>query len=306
MRTLLFILAFLILPLGVFAANEATFTPLTQIPAFKEVVNAGSQGFAPFFNSLYKICIGIAAALAVLQIMRAGIMYLGPDSITEKKEARSLIGWSIFGLLIVLAPTIVFSVIDPRILDLKLDLAPIVSGTGDGGPKTGDGKPAGGDGGTGGGDTPTDTTPADEGGEPAGDTPVCDPDTEELVFSTTGEYCEKIPPATKKWVASQLGSVIWAGYAEFDKSKTGGCASGFFQHVYVAPKNGGVTSAQLAAYCNADTKHGASTDSPIKTLQGCAVVGEKAIGAHTVELPAPACDYSTGFSETTVTPGMVK
>jgi hypothetical protein len=52
--------------------------------------------------------------------MRAGIMYMGGDSITEKKQARDLIAMSLVGLLLVLAPTIVFGIINPDILSLKI------------------------------------------------------------------------------------------------------------------------------------------------------------------------------------------
>ncbi len=98
---------------------NTTFKPLTQIPAITEL--GGTPTLAPFLNTLYKLCIGVAAILAVLQIMRAGIMYMSPDSVSEKTEARNLIGWSLFGLLLVLTPTIVFGIIDPRILKLDID-----------------------------------------------------------------------------------------------------------------------------------------------------------------------------------------
>jgi hypothetical protein len=52
--------------------------------------------------------------------MRAGVMYMGGDSITEKKEARDLISMSVIGLILVLSPVIVFSIINPDILSLRL------------------------------------------------------------------------------------------------------------------------------------------------------------------------------------------
>lgn len=119
-------LAILMIPLSLHAA-DTSFVPLTQVPAFTDV--AGNSNLSGFFNSLYKYCIGIAAILAVLQLIRAGIMYMSPDSIGEKSEAKNLIGLSLFGLLLVLSPVIVFSLIDPRILNLKLDLAPLHSGS---------------------------------------------------------------------------------------------------------------------------------------------------------------------------------
>lgn len=112
-----FLLTLLLLP-ALAVAQEIDFVPLTNIPALTEAGNATTLD--NFLNNLYRICIGIAAVVAVLQIMRAGIMYMGGDSITEKKEAKNLIGLAIGGLVLVLSPVIVFSIINPDILSLKI------------------------------------------------------------------------------------------------------------------------------------------------------------------------------------------
>jgi hypothetical protein len=96
----------------------SNFVPLTNIPAITGFAGAGN--LTAFFNNLYKICIGVAATIAVIQIMRAGIMYMGGDSITETKQARALIGTSVGGLLLVLSPVIVFGIINPKILSLQV------------------------------------------------------------------------------------------------------------------------------------------------------------------------------------------
>ena len=95
------------------------FIPLTDLPGLREVAN--SSTLPVFLNNLYKLCIGAAAVLAVLQIMRGGITYMLGDSITEKKEARTLMLMSVVGLLLVLSPVIVFGLIDSRILSLQLN-----------------------------------------------------------------------------------------------------------------------------------------------------------------------------------------
>lgn len=98
--------------------TNTAFVSLTNIPALEGAGNAAT--LPAFVNSLYKIAIGLAAVLAVLQIIRAGIMYMGGDSVTEKKEAKNLIALSIGGLVLILSPVIVFSIINPSILDLKI------------------------------------------------------------------------------------------------------------------------------------------------------------------------------------------
>ncbi len=121
MRTWLLLASVLLLtPLMVFAQENTStaFVPLTSIPGIESAGNA--QGLPDFLNSLYRLAIGAAAVLAVLQIVRAGIMYMGGDSVTEKKEAKSLIALSIGGLILILSPVVVFSIINPDILSLKI------------------------------------------------------------------------------------------------------------------------------------------------------------------------------------------
>lgn len=95
------------------------FVSLTKIPGLENAGNA--TDLATFLNTVYKICIGLAAVIAVLQIVRAGIMYMGGDSVTEKSAARNLIVNSLVGLLLVLSPVIVFSIINKNILSLKIN-----------------------------------------------------------------------------------------------------------------------------------------------------------------------------------------
>lgn len=135
MKYALFVLSLLILPVAVFA-QEYGFVPLTQTPFLEQTAN--SVQLSEFLNNIYRIALGTAAVIAVLQIMRAGIMYMGGDSVTEKKEAKNLIGLSIAGLVLVLSPVVVFSIINPEILSLKIDrieelnvdLRDIATGTG--------------------------------------------------------------------------------------------------------------------------------------------------------------------------------
>jgi hypothetical protein len=117
--------ALLLIPSVVFA--EEVFVPLTTLPGIGAISSSG-DGLSTFLNTVYRLCVGAAAVIAVIQITRAGIVYMLQDSLTEKKEARHLINMSLLGLLLVLAPTIVFSVIDQRILSLKIDATGLALG----------------------------------------------------------------------------------------------------------------------------------------------------------------------------------
>ena len=100
------------------SAQSTEFVPLTNSTLFADLGN--TPDLAKMLNTIYKMCIGIAAMLAVLKIMQAGIMYMGSDVITEKSAAKKIIGQAIGGLLLVLSPVIVFSIINPDILSLKI------------------------------------------------------------------------------------------------------------------------------------------------------------------------------------------
>ncbi|GEM_PF-963140 len=108
--------------------EDIGFIPLTSIPGFADVT--GANGISGFLNSLYRICIGAAAALAVIQITRAGILFMtNTGSYSSNEKAKNLIRYSLLGLLLVLSPTIVFGLIDPRILDLDLDTSRLETGS---------------------------------------------------------------------------------------------------------------------------------------------------------------------------------
>jgi hypothetical protein len=95
------------------------FVSLSCIPGFAKAT--GDGGLAKFFNLLYNLAIGVGVVIAVLQLIRAGIMYMGSDSFTEKKDARNLIGATLLGLVLVLSPVLVLGIINPQINTLELN-----------------------------------------------------------------------------------------------------------------------------------------------------------------------------------------
>ncbi len=109
---------FVLMPHVAFAQS---FVPLNPIPG---IIEAGNSPSLPaFFNGLYKICIGAAATVAVLQIMRAGFLFMvNKGSVSHNEQAKSIITNSVLGLLLVLSPAIVFGIINPKILNLSLDV----------------------------------------------------------------------------------------------------------------------------------------------------------------------------------------
>lgn len=98
------------------------FVPLAVIPGLTDV-QATSGGLASFFNNLYKYLIGLAAVCAVIEITWAGIeMATNADNVSKQSEGKERITQAIFGLVLVLSPVLVFSIINPNILNLSLNL----------------------------------------------------------------------------------------------------------------------------------------------------------------------------------------
>jgi hypothetical protein len=120
--------ALLIMPLMSVEAQgtviEAGRTAIVGLPG----VPAGSD-FNTYMNALYALSITIAALLAVIKIIIAGVKWMLTDVVTSKEEAKKDIKGSLLGLLIVLAAVLIISVINRNILDVNLELTPLAAPT---------------------------------------------------------------------------------------------------------------------------------------------------------------------------------
>jgi energy-converting hydrogenase Eha subunit A len=104
------------------ALAASNFVPLAGIPGLTQNVSATSAGLAVFFNNLYKYLIGLAAILAVIEIIWGGLEISTKDSVSKKSDGKQRIYNAILGLVLVLSPVVVFSIINPSILNLSLNL----------------------------------------------------------------------------------------------------------------------------------------------------------------------------------------
>ncbi len=105
----------LYLPIAVFA--QATYTPLVGIPGVDPAAD-----FNEYINSLYALSISIAALLAVIKIVIAGVKWMTTDVVTSKGDAKKDIQGALIGLLIVLAAVLILTVINPNLTDVNLTL----------------------------------------------------------------------------------------------------------------------------------------------------------------------------------------
>jgi len=129
-KTILITSAVILLSLAphVFAADG--FVALAPIEGLTKSVTADTAGLANFFNNLYKFLIGIAAVLAVIMIIWGGLEYSTQDSVSKKSDGKNRIIQAIFGLILVLSPVLVFSLINPSILNLSINLTKLDTASG--------------------------------------------------------------------------------------------------------------------------------------------------------------------------------
>jgi hypothetical protein len=135
-RTHLLSLTLLLLPSIVFGnevnAEQAAaqqFVPLVGIPYIEGEKVAT---FGDYVNAFYYASISIAAFLAVIRIIFAGVKYMLTDIVTQKGDAKRDIRAALFGLLIVVGAVLILNTINTNLTHIKLfSDAPVPSMVGD-------------------------------------------------------------------------------------------------------------------------------------------------------------------------------
>jgi hypothetical protein len=117
------------------AQTQAGFVPISD--GFSQLISGSTTGanlgiqtgdFGTFVNSMYKLSIRIAGAVAVAMFIWGGITYMvAPLGISGEGigEAKSRMQNAILGLLMLLATWIIFNQINPDILNLKIQAQPL-------------------------------------------------------------------------------------------------------------------------------------------------------------------------------------
>ena len=99
------------------------FTPIAPIPGLNDMSGVATEGgIAKFLGNLYIFCIGIAVVLAIIMIIWGGVEYAFSEVVTNKTEGRKKIVNALFGLVLVLSPVLVFTIINPAILNLNVNI----------------------------------------------------------------------------------------------------------------------------------------------------------------------------------------
>lgn len=91
------------------------YKPLVGIPGVSP-----TNDFNGYINSLYALSISIAALLAVIKIIIAGVKWMMTDIVTSKGDAKKDIQGALIGLMVVLSAVLVLTVINPDLVDVDL------------------------------------------------------------------------------------------------------------------------------------------------------------------------------------------
>ncbi len=118
----------LLLPASL-SAQGSVYSPLVDLS------NAGQgnqvQTFEQYINFLYGMSIAVAALLAVIKIVIAGAKYMLDDVITGKEQAKQDIQGAILGLLIILSAVIILELINPQLVEKKIEFPALQSARGE-------------------------------------------------------------------------------------------------------------------------------------------------------------------------------
>jgi len=123
MKYLLHILPFIVLiaPMVVFGQEPRGYQPLVGIPG------VGTDGqydgnFDQYLQAIYATSISLAALLAVIKIVIAGVKWMTTDIVEGKSSAKKDIEGAILGLVVILSAVLILYIINPNIGAVSLNL----------------------------------------------------------------------------------------------------------------------------------------------------------------------------------------
>lgn len=116
-----YILLFIILLLPVLAFAQEPPKYLVGIPG----IDNPNLELSDYINALYALSISVAALLAVIKIIIAGVKWMLSDIVTSKQEAKSDIWGATLGLLLVISAVLILGVINPQLTTTSLFVSPV-------------------------------------------------------------------------------------------------------------------------------------------------------------------------------------
>lgn len=105
----IFILVLLTLP--VLALAQEKFVPLVGIPG----LDPNKSSFQGYINALFTLAISVAAVLAVIKLIMAGVQYMFSEIPSVKSDAKGDIWGAILGLLIIIGSVTLLNTINTNL-----------------------------------------------------------------------------------------------------------------------------------------------------------------------------------------------
>ncbi len=121
----------ILIPTVTYGQNTG-YIPLVGIPGITD----NGISFEGYVNALYALSISVAALLAVIKIIIAGMKWMLSDIVTSKGEAIEEIKGAVFGLIVVISAVLILTVINPQLTRTQIFLEPVAEPT-----KAGTGSP---------------------------------------------------------------------------------------------------------------------------------------------------------------------
>ncbi|MBI3020291.1 MAG: hypothetical protein HYY60_03140 [Parcubacteria group bacterium] len=126
--TYLFLLAFTVItvaPIGfLYAADPPSYVPLAPLPPPPPDV-VTQTGLAGYLQTLFWLAITLAGVLAVLMIVKGGVLYMTSEAFNTKQAAKTQITMAIVGFLLAISSVLILTTINPDLLKFKLLVRPL-------------------------------------------------------------------------------------------------------------------------------------------------------------------------------------
>lgn len=90
--------------------------PIGNLKCFGNQEGCIKDNIGEYFNVIFKLAIGLCAALAVVMIVIGGVQYMGDESVFGKTQAKERIYSAILGLIIALGSYALLNTINPDLL----------------------------------------------------------------------------------------------------------------------------------------------------------------------------------------------
>ncbi len=117
--TALLSLAFFAIGTSAFAADTFQYQPIIANSPLSPSAGSGCS-LGTYLNTIFTIAIAVAVALAVIEIIIGGFAYMTVEAVAGKKDALKRISSALFGLVLLLATTLILTIINPSIIKLTV------------------------------------------------------------------------------------------------------------------------------------------------------------------------------------------